>query len=215
MHKIRANGGRFLKKVKNGLSSKGEVLYVDIGLAKAQEKTSQALREGAPELRRRKANVKNDGSIATLSSSSTLERTSNTKEDSHLYWGESASSGVLICTSSYDEEHKTNGVLSIEPSMIMLGRRHCPPISLPVDQLTPSERELYMNHFYPPNSAIEAKRKHLFGEREDAAPRHEAGRTVRPRDEQGNVFQGHWNRMPEETPLRPGTGEWPSVSVAI
>jgi len=45
VHTIRHRGGRFLKKDSNSLTWK------DVGNTKAREKTSQALREGAPELR--------------------------------------------------------------------------------------------------------------------------------------------------------------------
>lgn len=43
VHHVRQNGGRFLKKQGNS--------WRDVGNTKAREKTSQALREGAPELR--------------------------------------------------------------------------------------------------------------------------------------------------------------------
>ena len=51
VEKIRETGGRFLERYKmtNG------ILWVDIGDERAKEKASQALREGAPEIRRRKA----------------------------------------------------------------------------------------------------------------------------------------------------------------
>lgn len=50
---IRTKGGRFLRKYST--SPQGNVVWVDIGDSKAREKTCQALREGAPELRRRKS----------------------------------------------------------------------------------------------------------------------------------------------------------------
>jgi len=49
---IRKRGGRFLDK--QGTSPMGHVLYADIGDIRAREKTCQALREGAPEWRRRR-----------------------------------------------------------------------------------------------------------------------------------------------------------------
>jgi len=50
---VRERGGRFLRR-SDSTTSQGEVLWVDIGDERAREKTCQALREGAPELRRRR-----------------------------------------------------------------------------------------------------------------------------------------------------------------
>jgi len=47
---VRGVNGRFLKRTKN-TSSSGGPTWVDVGNVKAREKTSQALREGAPNLR--------------------------------------------------------------------------------------------------------------------------------------------------------------------
>jgi hypothetical protein len=60
---IRSRGGRFLRRHDDHCSSGGgggggphhHVLWVDIGNERAREKTCQALREGAPELRRRRS----------------------------------------------------------------------------------------------------------------------------------------------------------------
>ena len=49
---VRDRGGRFLRR--HETSTQGEILWVDIGDERAREKTCQALREGAPELRRRR-----------------------------------------------------------------------------------------------------------------------------------------------------------------
>lgn len=53
---IRERGGRFLKRSKSATTynpGSGRFLWTEIGNEKAYEKTCQALREGAPELRRR------------------------------------------------------------------------------------------------------------------------------------------------------------------
>lgn len=49
---IRQKGGRFLRRYERTMD--GHVLWVDVGDEKAREKTCQALRENAPELRRKK-----------------------------------------------------------------------------------------------------------------------------------------------------------------
>ena len=55
VEKIRLRGGRFLRRLDD---HPGEIsVYVDIGDERAREKTCQALREGAPELRRRQREV--------------------------------------------------------------------------------------------------------------------------------------------------------------
>lgn len=50
---VRDRGGRFLRRCDT--TPQGNVLWVDIGDDRAREKTCQALREGAPEIRRRRS----------------------------------------------------------------------------------------------------------------------------------------------------------------
>ena len=214
VRRIQASGGRFLKR--HGTNPQGDILYVDIGLSKAQEKTSQALRENAPELRRRKTTGQNRGGIANLSSSSTLEGIGSPGKGDGQYKAESMGSRALICTSSFDKEESNDGVLAIEPSMIMLGRKHSPAISLPVDQLKPSEREIYMNHFYPPNSALEAKQKYLRGHKGSNRARDGMRLRMGVQENTGKSFKGSHvsqEKMPEEA--KSGIVEWPSISVPI
>lgn len=53
---IRERGGRFLKRVKvTGVGPSGHFCWQDIGEQRAYEKACQALREGAPEIRRQLA----------------------------------------------------------------------------------------------------------------------------------------------------------------
>lgn len=56
---VRLLGGRFLKKVPD------QNYWTDVGNAKAREKTSQALREGAPELRGRESSSPTNTNTAT------------------------------------------------------------------------------------------------------------------------------------------------------
>jgi hypothetical protein len=55
---VRERGGRLLRRWDT--SEKGNVLWVDIGDDRAREKTCQALREGAPELRKKKRGASSD-----------------------------------------------------------------------------------------------------------------------------------------------------------
>ena len=53
VHTIQESGGRFLKRTKNyGAGPSGHFVWEDIGENRAYEKACQALREGAPEIRR-------------------------------------------------------------------------------------------------------------------------------------------------------------------
>jgi hypothetical protein len=63
VHHVRQNGGRFLKKQGNS--------WRDVGNTKAREKTSQALREGAPELRNPEKDEKTNPPHPTATMSST------------------------------------------------------------------------------------------------------------------------------------------------
>jgi hypothetical protein len=56
---IRKRGGRFLRRLEPFAG--GEVLWLDIGDERAREKTCQALREGAPELKRRQDEETREG----------------------------------------------------------------------------------------------------------------------------------------------------------
>ena len=56
---VRQKGGRFLRRYERPAPN-GQVLWVDIGDDRAREKTCQALRENAPELRRRKQRIRKE-----------------------------------------------------------------------------------------------------------------------------------------------------------
>lgn len=62
---IRQRGGRFLKRTKRqGLGPSGHFQWQDIGEQRAYEKACQALREGAPEIRRRTMIASSTAAIA-------------------------------------------------------------------------------------------------------------------------------------------------------
>jgi len=49
VNEVRNNGGRFVKQVDGASNIHSETMWMELGDKKAREKTSQALREGAPE----------------------------------------------------------------------------------------------------------------------------------------------------------------------
>jgi hypothetical protein len=213
--RVAENGGRFLKRY--GIDSTGSILWVEIGQHKAVEKASQALREGAPEIRRQNAHSKIFGTDETFSSRSTYERTLPKVGEDHHANEKPAGSRGLLYMSSFEEEQKNDGVLAIEPSMILLGRQQSHAISLPVDQLEPTEREMYLNHFYPPNSALEGKRHRQISQEGRSRSRRDEGHTVGSED--GNYHtsfeNGHSSHKRVPKKCKSGVGEWPIVTVEI
>lgn len=56
VERIRERGGRFLKRTKQpGIGACGYFCWIDIGEQRSYEKACQALREGAPDIRRQLA----------------------------------------------------------------------------------------------------------------------------------------------------------------
>ena len=86
---IRKRGGRFLRKC-GETTAQGNVLWYDIGNGRAREKTCQALREGAPEIRRKKSKSFEETSCKQKESldeeedeQTTLEENDNSRRDCH------------------------------------------------------------------------------------------------------------------------------------
>ncbi|KAL7566318.1 hypothetical protein ACA910_013641 [Epithemia clementina (nom. ined.)] len=78
---VRKQGGRFLRRYER-TAPNGQVLWVDIGDDRAREKTCQALRENAPEIRRRKKKrFKKQKTKVGSSSSSTASSCSLSDDD--------------------------------------------------------------------------------------------------------------------------------------
>ena len=164
--KIRKKGGRFLRRC--SAKSQG-VVWVDIGDVRAREKTCQALREGAPEIRRRKAASGNDaakiykGSDGSLSASSTFDRTESDEEIKSM-------GGVRtqILRTTFETEKKESISIAasvpmvIRPSMTLLcGGPSDMPLAIPIDHLDEREREMYLRDFLPPNPSIQKKKANL------------------------------------------------------
>ena len=173
---IREKGGRFLRRADT--TPQGQVLWVDIGDDRAREKTCQALREGAPEIRKKRKtesmddeddapkadhSVYKDGGVA-LSSSSSVERSASNEQEMNITrtWGQRR---VLFVTETRNLESRfkeLSGRLPVEDGPIMIRPsarliRSSKPVEISVDQLEPHEREMYLRDFLPPNPSIRRK----------------------------------------------------------
>ena len=168
---IRKKGGRFLRRC-DATDAQGQVLYVDIGDMRAREKTCQALREGAPELRKRKQHASSDDSIEakrtesseakhSLSSASSAElevqdnlvqkeiRTKMTSEDDSDF--------------EYDKKARVgDGPIVIRPCHRLLPRQRRPLEPVPLDQLSAEDRDFYLRDFLPPCPPIRRRPRRLF-----------------------------------------------------
>jgi hypothetical protein len=171
VRKIREQGGRFLRR--HEITAQGRVIWVDIGDTRACEKVCQALREGAPEIRRLKkadaSSKSNDSddqkckdSDGTLSAASTLDRTLSEGDEPYL------SGKTQILRSSFEKEKEeaasASGSIVIRPSPNLFRQ---PPssrnaVDIPVDELDPRDREVYLRYFLPPNPTTR-KTNEAFG----------------------------------------------------
>jgi hypothetical protein len=161
---IRNKGGRFLRRCDT--SPQGQVLWIDIGDEKAREKTCQALRENAPELRRGKKGSSSDeddvkradsmkDTEVTLTSTSSTERTLSGDGSGRLRsWNNGDDSDVE------DARHGSgsDGPIVIRPLARLMPRR--PPVDpIPLDQLSAEYRDLYLQYFLPPDPQIRTKKR--------------------------------------------------------
>lgn len=158
--------------------------------------------EGAPELRRRKgASIPGKGKSSDDSASSTDRSFSeHDKDGQQKYFPLGHTPIVRTATSSEDEEKSGSDLseaLVIRPSMILLGKLGEPPITLSVDQLESSEREMYLRDFFPPNPAVNRNEK---SGNSQVHPLDFAGRPPPP---------SAVNTQEESNQI----GDWPTVSV--
>lgn len=149
---IRRKGGRFLRR-QSSRCGPGIVTWVDIGDARAREKTCQALREGAPEIRkRRKASSSDDGVIVER------ETVGPNVEYSHIRTNASSDSDRKCCLLSDDTtpadlaNDEEDISIMIRPSFELTMHSFVRAIS--VDQLEPHDRVLYLRDFLPPDPAM-------------------------------------------------------------
>jgi hypothetical protein len=171
---IREKGGRFLRRCDT--DSQGQVMYVDIGDVRAREKTCQALREGAPEIRRKKKDPSSDESDGklkvtesltkesepTLSSSTSSVDASSPKGDSAFQFRAIRAKMTSEDDLDYEQEQKggqgSDGPIVIRPwSRLFHRRARVEPI--PLDQLSSEDRDLYLRDFLPPCPQIRKRRQ--------------------------------------------------------
>jgi hypothetical protein len=170
VEKIRKKGGRFLRRIDTTPS--GELLWTDIGDDRAREKTCQALREGAPGIRKKRKtgsadedNVErnlNDPEV-TFSSSSSLGRAASSIEEQSITGGLNGGAKTKRCStftennasSAYQDGPARDEPIMIRPSGELTRFSFSEAIS--VDQLEPRDRELYLRDFLPPDPAIRHK----------------------------------------------------------
>jgi hypothetical protein len=170
---IREKGGRFLTRADT--SALGQVLWTDIGDERAREKTCQALREGAPELRRRKDPVsigedqrdhanRNDSlkdMEATLSSPSSVDCTLSERDPRQVSTKPNKTRWTNEEESDFEDARggsRTDGPILIRPlSRLVPQRGVLEPI--PLDQLSAEDRDLYLRDFLPPCPPIRKRRR--------------------------------------------------------
>jgi hypothetical protein len=168
VQKIRELGGRFLRR--HDVTGQGGVVWVDIGDTRAVEKVCQALREGAPEIRRQKeADASPRGpynyhqrftnSDGTLSAASSLDRTVSIGDEAPH------KGRTQILRSSFQQEMEEAtaacGTIVIRPSPNLIRQSSAirNDIAMQVDHLDPHDREAYLRYFIPPNPAIPKKQR--------------------------------------------------------
>lgn len=163
---IREKGGRFLRRYDTDPT--GQVRWCDIGDDRAREKTCQALRENAPELRRRR-----------LASSSSVEDEKRTKRSEsfspklspNLSSSSSLKSPAPVPASEITLDHSQRQTRQSEvaihqndeegPIMIRPYTRLLPgqiPVDpIPLEKLSPHDRSLYLQDFLPPCPHIRSR----------------------------------------------------------
>jgi hypothetical protein len=204
---IRKKGGRFLRRTH---AAGGHVLWVDIGDDRAREKTCQALREGAPEIRRlhcknkkkqstshtssdseeddsHTEKARTHSSDATLSSPSTMDRAlpGSSPPTKMRSWAKKASSVDDF------EDHgclaDDEGPVRIRPMARLMPGRLKAAESIALDQLSPEDRELYLHDFLPPCLKI----RNMASLNEDSKPSYVDLATVTTNEER-NTSVASW-----------------------
>lgn len=171
---IRERGGRFLRKC-GETTAQGNVLWYDIGNDRAREKTCQALREGAPEIRRRKSkSFEETGSKQKDSSDEEDEPTTRRDSDSprngtaKTVLKERKSIENVVKSDARDdcESTRSEPVAGVElkkeeamirPSARLIKRLMTTEITM--EELTPRERELYLRSFVPPDGTMHGSKR--------------------------------------------------------
>jgi len=162
VQKVRDKGGRFLKRVDT--NAEGQVLWIDIGDERAKEKTCQALREGAPEIRRKRkpgASTDDEDTRKTsedrgdLSPNSSSGRSTSNDEGSSSFTNPTLIIRNTEASSHFFHPQQDSSPIMIRPSQMLIRRKI--PEAISIDQLDPYERELYLRDFLPPDPGIRKK----------------------------------------------------------
>ena len=158
---IRDKGGRFLRRYDTDHT--GQVRWVDIGDERAREKTCQALRENAPELRRRKLVMSSSEEEEKSTKISRFHSPVRTPDPSRSTDSHSLPTPEnTLVQRATDEEASTprneEGPIMIRPyARLLPGQIPIDPI--PLDQLMPQDRALYLQDFLPPCPLLRHKEK--------------------------------------------------------
>jgi hypothetical protein len=142
---VRKRGGRFLRRCNE---QQGELVWVDIGDDRAREKTCQALREGAPEIRRKYVGRK--GTRERYSPPLTKSMSDDIRPS--LSSAPSEDGATLQSSVHHHHDslaHHTDGPIRIRPWSRLMPRRG-PVAPIELDQLPPGVREIYLRDFIPP-----------------------------------------------------------------
>lgn len=169
VQKIRDKGGRFLKRVDT--PPDGQVLWIDIGDERAKEKACQALREGAPEIRRKgKVPIKDSGDGDDEDDEKkSRDDSGNLSGDSDVQLSNDDGSRFstkrttmmrdvgqppppAVASWHHPVPQPAAAPIMIRPSPALLRRRI--PEAISVDQLDPLDREIYLRDFLPPDPRI-------------------------------------------------------------
>lgn len=193
---IRKKGGRFLRRSDGGVQQphlRGHVLWEDIGDSQAIEKTCQALREGAPEIRRKnhRPRRKNKSAYGSRSSSFDDEEEEETEKEAPSGFGNQQQGSTALLEAKDNDEtfsspstnarggggtnskgvnqsnadddsdidtqevrngtgnYLDEGPICIRPWARLIPER--PPVGpIPLDQLSPQDRDMYLRDFLPP-----------------------------------------------------------------
>ena len=149
---IRRKGGRFLRRQSSRFDT-GMVTWIDIGDARAREKTCQALREGAPEIRKkRKASSSEDGGVMADDRETEVQQR-NGSFDTLRDSGPKCSSLSGDTTSPDLAHHNEETPIMVRPSFELL-TKHSFVRAISVDELEPHDRALYLRDFLPPDPAM-------------------------------------------------------------
>ena len=174
---IREQGGRFLRR--SHTTMQGDYLWVDIGDDRAREKTCQALREGAPELRKKRESSssseddENEESPKKKIAMPCDDLDSTDREKSPKSSNNEAPFEMRPKSNRRDDvedsfiqkdmkDDTEQDPIMIEACERLLGTQNAKPI--PLSKLSKEEQEQYLHCFLPPHPPIKkgSRRKKII-----------------------------------------------------